>query len=189
MLTVQEKHKLFKLKVNNCGSFGGQITKSSNSINELKTIIRQGELEDAERFNEIEKACFPRNLQYGPSIIVALLTMKPNYTVLAAQLIEQSKIVAFAVGEQDDNNLTLGRIITILVDPAYQGKKIGRTILGKLESKLRKDHKVKKFELQVHSSNENAIKFYEKQGYRVKKRLKDYYERKQHAFLMEKMIH
>lgn len=145
-------------------------------------------LEDADRFNEIERACFPRNLRYGPSILVALLTMTSNYTVLAAQLFEQSKIIAFAVGEQDDNDLTLGRIITILVDPDYQGRKIGGKLLVELEKKLRKDYNVEKFELQVHFKNENGIKFYEKQGYKIKKRLRNYYDRKQHAFLMEKTI-
>lgn len=167
-------------------NLGGQTTKSRVSHDDLRIRIRTGTLEDADRFNEIEKACFPSKLRYGPSILVALVSMASNYTVLTVQLVKNSKIIAFAVGEQDDDDKTLGRIITIQIDPPYQGRQIGSKLLVKLETKLRFEYKVKKFELQVHYKNKRAKRFYQKHEYYVKKRLQNYYDRKEHAFLMVK---
>lgn len=151
-------------------------------------IIRTGTIEDAERLNEIEKACFPIELRYGPTIIVALLTMTPNYIFLTVQLTPKSKIIAFAVGEQDDFEKFVGRIISIQVDPPYQGRNIGSRLLAELETRLQEEHGVKCFELQVHYQNEIAIKFYQKHGYNIKKQLKNYYKREEHAYLMEKTL-
>lgn len=114
--------------------------------------------------------------------------MKPNFTVLTVQLETTLEIIGFAVGEQDDDDKTLGRIITIQIDPAYQRRQIGRKLLVKLESKLNVDHRVERYELQVHYENEQAINFYKKQGYKTTKRLQNYYKRKEHAFLMEKTL-
>ncbi|MFX1282840.1 MAG: GNAT family N-acetyltransferase [Promethearchaeota archaeon] len=112
--------------------------------------------------------------------------MASNYIVLTVQLVKDKKIIAFAVGEQDDDDKTLGRIITIQVDPPYQGKQIGSKLLLKLEKSLQLNYEVKKSELQVHYKNERAIEFYRKHNYYVKKRLQNYYDRKEHAFLMVK---
>ncbi len=152
----------------------------------MRIRIRTGTIEDAGRFNEIEEACFPSKLRYGPSILVALVSMVSNYIVLTVQLVKNLKIIAFAVGEQDDDDKTLGRIITIQVDPLYQGRQIGSKLLAELETKLIFEHKVEKFELQVHYNNERAIGFYQKHEYCIKKSLQNYYDRKEHAFLMVK---
>ncbi|MHA2245805.1 MAG: GNAT family N-acetyltransferase [Candidatus Hodarchaeales archaeon] len=165
---------------------GGQITKSITPHDDLKIIFRTGTIEDVDRINEIEMACFPSELRYGPSILVTLLTMTPNYTVIIVQPVGKSLIIAFAVGEQDDDDESLGRIITIQVDPPYQGRQIGSKLLVNLETKLSVEYQVKKFELQVHYKNEKAIRFYQKHQYKLKKRLQNYYDRKEHAFLMQK---
>ncbi|UCG90603.1 MAG: GNAT family N-acetyltransferase [Candidatus Heimdallarchaeota archaeon] len=168
---------------------GGQTTKSNVSYDDLRIRIRTGTIEDADRFNEIERACFPSKLRYGPSILVNLVSMVSNYTVLTVQLVKNSKIIAFAVGEQDDDDKTLGRIITIQVDPPYQGRQIGSKLLVELEKKLISEYKVEKFELQVHYKNEKAIGFYQKKHtYEIRKRIRNYYERGEHAFLMVKTI-
>lgn len=154
----------------------------------MEIRIKIGSIEDAERLDEIEKACFPSELRYGPSILVAILTMQPNFTVLTVQLVESLKIIGFAVGEHDEDDETLSRIITIQIDPPYQRRQIGGKLLTELELKLDNEHKVHKYELQVHYKNEKAINFYKKQGYKIKKKLQNYYKRKEHAFLMEKIL-
>ena len=53
----------------------------------------------------------------------------------------------------------------IILKEAYQGKGIGTKILRKLEKQYRDEMEL--IELGVHSSNEDAIKFYEKLGFKV----------------------
>ncbi|MFX1517686.1 MAG: GNAT family N-acetyltransferase [Promethearchaeota archaeon] len=161
----------------------------TNSIyiqDDVEITIRAGMIEDADRFTEIEKACFPSELCYGPSVLVTLLSMTPIYTVLTAFTAKNSEIIGFAIGEQDDNNKQLGRIVTIQVDPSFWRHSIGENLLLTLETTLNKKHKIKSFELQVHHKNERAIRFYQNNGYKITKLLNNYYQRKEHAFLMKK---
>lgn len=166
---------------------GDQMTKSIRP-HDVEIRIRAGMIEDADRLNEIEEACFPSEIRYGPSVLAVLLSMTPIYTVLTVRHTENSKIIAFAIGEQDDNNELLGRIISIQVDPSFWRKNIGKKLLLELETKLNLEHGIKNFELQVHYKNEKAIRFYQKNGYKIARLIRNYYERKEHAYLMEKQF-
>jgi len=162
------------------------MTKSIYPLDDVEVIIRAGTIEDADRLTEIEKACFASELRYGPSVLATLLSMTPIYTVLTAYTAKNPEIIACAIGEQDDNDKLLGRIITIQVDPSFWQRGIGKKLLLTLEVTLHKKHGIKSFELQVHHKNEGAIRFYQNNGYKITRFLKNYYERKEHAFLMEK---
>ncbi|MHA2203051.1 MAG: GNAT family N-acetyltransferase [Candidatus Hodarchaeales archaeon] len=162
------------------------MTKSIHSFDDIEIRIRAGKIEDADKLNEIEKACFPNELRYGPSVLAVLLSMTPIYTVLTVRIAENSEIIAFAIGEQDDNDESLGRIISIQVNPPFWRKSIGKRLLLELETKLQEEYGIRYFELQVHFKNEKAIRFYQKNGYKKTSLLRNYYERKEHAYLMEK---
>ncbi|MFX0122606.1 MAG: GNAT family N-acetyltransferase [Candidatus Hodarchaeota archaeon] len=162
------------------------MTKPIRLTDNVEIKIRTGMIRDADRLNEIEKACFPSELRYGPSILTTLLSMTPIYTVLTVHMADDSEILAFAIGEQDDFNETVGRIITIQVDPPFWRMGIGKKLLLELETKLYEEYSIKSFELQVHYKNKRAIRFYQKNGYKIVRLLQNYYERKEHAYLMEK---
>ena len=164
------------------------MTKSIRPQDDLEIEIRAGIIEDADRLNEIEQACFSSELRYGPSVLAILLSMIPIYTVLTVHITNNPKIIAFAIGEQDDTNKLLGRIITIQVDPSFWSKGIGEKLLLKLEAELYKKHGIEMCELQVHHNNERAIRFYQNNGYKVARLIKNYYDRKEHAYLMEKKL-
>lgn len=162
------------------------MTKSIYPLDDIKIIIRSGTIEDADRLTEIEKACFPNELRYGPSVLATLLSMTPIYTVLTALKVKNPEIIAFAIGEQDDIDKLLGRIISIQVDPSFWQRGIGKKLLLTLEAALHKKYGIRSFELQVHNKNERAIRFYQQNGYKITRLLNNYYERKEHAFLMKK---
>ena len=163
------------------------MTKAIYPLDDVEIGIKAGTIEDADRLNEIEKACFPSELRYGPSVLATLFSMTPIYTVLTAYTVENFKIIAFVIGEQDDNDELLGRIITIQVDPSFWQRGVGKKLLSLLEATLHKKYGIKSFELQVHHKNEGAIRFYQNSGYKITRFLKNYYDRKEHAFLMEKL--
>lgn len=164
------------------------MTKSIHSSDDIEIRICAGKIEDADRLNMIEKACFPSEIRYGPSVLAVLLSMTPIYTVLTVRIAENSEIIAFAIGEQGDNDESLGRIISIQVDPSFWRKSIGKRLLLELETKLQEEHGIINFELQVHYKNERAIRFYQKNGYKIVRLLRNYYERNEHAHLMEKQL-
>ncbi|MFX0205418.1 MAG: GNAT family N-acetyltransferase [Candidatus Hodarchaeota archaeon] len=178
--------RAYFLKNSNISETGDQMTKSIHPQDHSKMKIRAGIIEDADRLNEIEQACFSSELRYGPSVLAILLSMTPIYTVLTVRFADNPKIIAFAIGEQDDTDQFLGRIVTIQVDPSFWSKGIGKKLLLKLEEDLHKKHGIERFELQVHHKNERAITFYQNNGYKVARLIKNYYERKEHAYSMEK---
>lgn len=151
--------------------------------NNLDIHIRASVLEDIDRFNEIETACFPSNFRYGPSILLSLIKTSLENMALTAQFKES--IVGFIIGEIDYIHEKLGRIITIQVDPPFQRKNIGHRLLTSIEKQFT-IYGVDSIELHVHYQNEKAISFYKNHGYEYKMHLKDYYSRKEHALLMQK---
>ncbi|MFX0085935.1 MAG: GNAT family N-acetyltransferase [Candidatus Hodarchaeota archaeon] len=153
----------------------------------MRIEIRTSNPSDVDTITDMEKQCFETYLQYGPSILFNLLN-SGKYVSLTAGMIheKQFSVIGSAVGEKDQNKKELGRIVLIIVDPRYQRKKIGTKLLSALEEKMIAFYGIKSFELQVHYKNEAAICFYQKNGYKIDKQLNNYYNRKEHAFLMQK---
>lgn len=69
-----------------------------------------------------------------------------------------------ACGRLQNNGNDIGQIRYMAVNPAFQGKGLGKLILAKLEDKA-KDLQLNTIELQA---RENALEFYKSQGYSVK---------------------
>ncbi|MHA1969559.1 MAG: GNAT family N-acetyltransferase [Candidatus Hodarchaeales archaeon] len=127
-------------------------------------------------------------MQYGPSILFNLLN-SAKYISLTAKTSQDHKklVLGCAIGENDQKADTLGRIVLIIVDPKFQQKNIGTELLSALETKLSNVYGIKSYELQVHYRNEKAIFFYQKNGYKISKKIRNYYDRKEHAYLMQKL--
>ena len=153
----------------------------------MKIEIRPSNPADVDIINNIEKKCFKKRLQYGPSVLFNLLN-SAKYVSLTARIIQEKQfsVVGSAIGEKDQNKKYLGRIVLIIVDPRCQRKKIGSKLLSALEEKMIVLYGIKSFELQVHFENDAAICFYQKNGYTISKKINNYYNRKEHAFLMQK---
>jgi ribosomal protein S18 acetylase RimI-like enzyme len=164
------------------------MTKNLPTENENIVEIRASELTDADAINELEKAVFSPKLRYGPSVIIALIRTLPPNLVLTALLKTNDEIVGFIAGEVDNSDKTLGRIITIEIDPIFQHQSIGSKLLQKIEKNMIDHYSLQKIELQVHSLNQTAINFYKKHGYIKIKELRNYYARGEHALLMIKII-
>ncbi len=143
---------------------------------------------DVDYIAKMEKQCFDKHLQYGPSILFNLLN-SAKYISLTAKTSQDHKklVLGCAIGENDQKKDVLGRIVLIIVEPLFQRKNVGTKLLSRLETNLNNEYGIKSYELQVHYKNEKAISFYQKNGYKISKRIRNYYNRKEHAYLMEKI--
>ena len=143
---------------------------------------------DVDYITNMEKQCFDKHLQYGPSILFNLLNSAKYISLTAKTSHDDKKLVlGCAIGENDQKEDVLGRIVLIIVEPQFQRKNVGTKLLSALETKLNNVYGIKSYELQVHYRNEKAIYFYQKNGYTISKKIRRYYDRKNHAYLMKKI--
>ena len=89
--------------------------------------------------------------------------------------------------EQDTNMLY---IMTLCVLPKYRYRGIGRKLVETIVEAARKTYGCKGAYLHVWTTNTDAIKFYEKLGFRVKETAKGYYKKVDppDAFIVEKIF-
>ena len=97
--------------------------------------------------------------------------------------IQNNKGVFIACGRLQENENKIGQIRFMAVDQNYQGKGLGKLIITSLEEKA-KELKLNKIQLQA---RENAVSFYENNGYVMIEKTFLLWDQIQH-FLMEKQI-
>lgn len=71
--------------------------------------------------------------------------------------------------------------MTISVLAAYRGRGIGSNLLKKVEEQAVADKDISYIELHVQKGNDDAINFYEKQGYKNIELVENYYQKVQPA--------
>ena len=108
------------------------------------------------------------------------------------------KIVAYIMNrietKIDRNGLFLwktykvGHIISIAVLSEYRNKGIGSALLTKAIELMKENYDIKKVYLEVRVSNEDAIRLYNKFGFRIKDVISHYYRDGEDAYLMEKKL-
>ncbi len=72
-------------------------------------------------------------------------------------------------------NATVGRLYSIVLDPAYQGKGLAQRLLAACERAAREEG-CTRLSLEVRADNARAIRFYEREGFRALETLPAYYE-------------
>lgn len=140
--------------------------------------IRKFKPKDLKRILEIENACFPIDA-YSEKRFLKYFKQHPEGFIVAEN---QKQILGYAIGFVDKN---IARIDSIAVDPKYQRKKIGQSLTKYLLADFNKN-KAKFIKLEVRTTNQPAIKFYQKFGFKITKTLKKYYRDAAPAYLMKK---
>jgi ribosomal-protein-alanine N-acetyltransferase len=144
--------------------------------------LRAGERDDAVAMKMLDELCFPEPVQYGKIEFLYLLT-KPD--VVSYVLETNNNLVGFIMSSIEVTKKT-ANIITLDVHPSYRQRGFATRLLKKIESAL-KTRNLLQITLQVGITNKAAISFYQKHGYRIMKKISDYYP-DEDAYLMAKML-
>lgn len=89
--------------------------------------------------------------------------------------------------EEEEEEEFVGHIMNLAIDPAYRRKGLGSELLTKGLEYLQQLG-AQTVELEVRVGNEAAIKLYQKFGFVIKDRIKNYYHNGDDAYLMVKSL-
>ena len=99
--------------------------------------------------------------------------------------LDGGKIRGFIVAVPKDE--TSLRVLMLVVDEGYEGRGAGKELMSAAEG-YASSRKMGSITLEVGASNEKAVAFYTRIGFRIVGILKEYYEDRSDAFFMRKML-
>jgi ribosomal protein S18 acetylase RimI-like enzyme len=144
--------------------------------------LRRGRLRDLDELIAIEEAVFTTDLLSRRSFR-RFLTGR-NATAIVAE--ESGKIAGYALVLYPPQS-TLARLYSIAVAPHIGRRGVGPLLLAAAEAAARRRGRLA-MRLEVHEHNTRAIARYEKSGYRMFGRRRDYYDDHADALRFEKPL-
>ena len=150
--------------------------KTSNSNTQNVLTIRQ--FQPSDTFKVIKLASITLTEQYNPTLFSYFYETYPKGFIVAEQ---NHKIIGFLIGIKLKTNKT--KILMISVEPIYQRQKIGEKLLNRF-IKITAKEKIKIIELEVKTDNKKAIKFYEKNGFKIIQKIDRFYQNSESAYTM-----
>lgn len=133
-------------------------------------------------FSVIKLASETLTEQYNPSLFNFFYESYPKGFIVAERA---HKIIGFIIGVKTTN--VSSRILMLSVSEKYRRQKIGSSLLNEFLKIMLKE-KVKYIELEVRTDNDNAKKFYIKHGFKIKGKIKDFYQDGKSAYTMIKFL-
>lgn len=130
--------------------------------------VRDFRPDDLEAVYELDQRCFDREIAYTRGQIRAFLS-RPGAVGLIAE--SGGRLSGFAIGELAGSR---GHVVTIDVDASDRRRGAGKRLLGELLRRLAAGG-ARQVRLEVDLRNAAAIRFYERMGFREKRRLPGYY--------------
>lgn len=141
--------------------------------------IQKASIRDLNALRKLEKESFDKDA-WPLFDLIAVLTF-PD--VIRLKAVEDGLMVGFAAGDPRPSQ-GWGWIATIAVDPRFQRRGIGRSLLHACEGELG----IPKVRLTVRLSNHAAISMYEHEGYATVDIWQAYYNDGEDAMVMEKWL-
>lgn len=122
------------------------------------------------------------NESYDGGLFLQLGDLYPDGFIVAES---PSGIAGFLLGVVE--RAYEARILILAVDSARRGSGIGSRLVRLFEDRFRRSG-VRRINLEVRTSNEGAIKLYERMGFERRRLIPQYYADKEDAYLMTKLI-
>lgn len=141
--------------------------------------ILPANLRDLPALRDLEQICFGRDA--WPLLDLIAVLSSPGIVRLKSVL--DGKMVGF-VGGDSHRNEGIGWITTICVRPEYQRRGIGSALLAECERQMGQPA----VRLSVRISNLTALHLYLQKGYQKVDLWKNYYEDREDALVLEKLI-
>jgi len=142
--------------------------------------LRRFFITDLNEVMDIERTSFPQ--PWSKSYIGKLSQRYPQDFVVANF---SKKVVGYILGYKKPNGL--GSIKTLAVNPNFRQQGIGTKLVNFTTKRLKKES-VKEVFLHTRTKNQIAILFYKKLGFKILKKIENYYKNGDNAYLMVKKI-
>ena len=143
--------------------------------------LRESQPEDFDRLHQIDQECFPPGIAYSRRELAQFMKLRGAFTLVAED--KKKNIAGFIVAQKHPRNM--GHVVTIDVLSAYRRSGLGSLMMTEVESRLRTAGCDAMF-LETAVDNLAAIKFYERFGYVIVKKLPEYYPNGLDGYLMVK---
>ncbi len=143
-------------------------------------FVRKFEIRDAEKIMKIIKCSLSE--YYTKSLILDLYRSWPEAFLVYDNF---DSVSGFIIGSKYSG--TEGRILLFAVEKEFRNNGIGLKLLDGI-TKVMFNAGLSTVRLEVRTDNENAIKFYRKNGFSIISTLKNYYSDLSDAYLMWKII-
>lgn len=144
-------------------------------------VLRKANIKDLDHVVEIENLSFAD--PYSRMLLKGLILYAPVFIVAECN----KRIIGYVCATVEKDGVLYGHIVSIAVHPNYRRRGIGSALLLRAIEDLRKMG-VKIVYLECRVSNEAAINFYKKHGFRIIKRIPSYYRDGEDAYVMVKSI-
>ncbi len=148
----------------------------------VPVTLRRGHIGDLEALVALENAVFTTDILSRRSFRRFLTA--PNVALIIAE--ERGKLAGYALVLYPPRS-RLARLYSIAVAPHTAGRGIGPRLLAAAERTARQRGR-RAMRLEVHEHNGRAIARYEKSGYRLFGKLRDYYDDHADALRFEKPL-
>jgi len=146
--------------------------------------FKSSTLEDITALLNIEKHCFPIEIQFTKETYMSLFKNKDNIIDFIMYNDEAIGVVAVAVRKYT-GIFFAARLCNLAIIPEYQSKGLAKQTLEIYLNRLSHFHHVF---LEVEMNNEKAVRLYEKCGFKHYKTIKNYYGLNKHALKMKKVF-
>ncbi|MFO8078555.1 MAG: N-acetyltransferase [Thermoplasmatota archaeon] len=141
--------------------------------------VRQFEPKDM--FAVINLASKILSERYSPTLYTYFYETSPEGFLVAE---ENHKIIGFAIGIKQNSNQ--GRIVMIGTQTTKQKKGVGSLLLQKLLSYF-VSIQVQFIELEVKTSNTNAVRFYQRHHFKIIETIPQFYQNGESAYIMRRI--
>jgi ribosomal-protein-alanine N-acetyltransferase len=148
----------------------------------LAVIFRRAEEADMPGLMSIEEDCFGIE-RFRPEVVRAFLMRDRAFIVVC---VEEGEIVGSAMAMYSEE-VGEGKIASIAVLRRMRGQGIGAKLLEECENVF-SAHDLKRYSLEVETSNEPAVSLYKTRGYRTVGIIDDFYGASRHAYCMQKRV-
>lgn len=145
-------------------------------------VLRGYEPADFETLYQIDQACYPPGIAYTRRMLRWFLAQRGRVCLVAEA---GSEIAGFLLADCDPPE---GHIVTLDVLAAWRRRGIGSRLVTEAERRMAAAG-VRWVELETATSNQPAVAFWHKQGYRTGCVLRGYYLGRQDAYWMHKSLH
>ena len=155
------------------------INKNKTPNTNTYTVLEIRKFKPTDTFKVIKLASITLTEQYNPTLFSYFYETYPEGFLVAEK---NHKIVGFIIGIKLKTEKS--KILMLSVEPDYRRQRIGGKLLKEFIKTTIKQN-IGLVQLDVQTNNMQAIKFYEKNGFKIIDEMKDFYQNGESAYTMQ----